>query len=263
MRIAFVNQPFDVIVPPSQTSIGLYTYSVGRSLARSSEVVVYGLSDSHAEDAWQQCDPSLDLRLFHSNRAERFVYRARRHLDNLVQMSSPTSSSGWLFPQYGRQVARDLQAQECDIIHIHHTSQFAPVIRALNPKAKIVLQLHGVWNSQCNFKTLRRRLESVDLLLTVSDFLTRKIKQDFPSIADRCETTPCGIDPREFSREKDYLASRRRKEKVILYSGAVSPHRGSHILLDAFNIVHQTVIRMFASNLPDLFRTILWKKHSI
>jgi glycosyltransferase involved in cell wall biosynthesis len=56
-------------------------------------------------------------------------------------------------------------------------------------------------------------------------------------VADRCETTYNGIDVQEFVNEYDYSQSRRRKVKRILYSGAVSPHKGLHILLDAFVLV--------------------------
>ncbi len=237
MKIAFVNQPFDVMVPPFQTSVGIYTYGIARPLARSSDVIVYGLKDVHPENASQSCDPSWHLRLLPSSRMDQLVFKARTKLGSLIQISSPISSSGLLFPQYGRQVAEDLQRQGCDVIHIHHCSQYAPVIRARNPKAKIVLQIHAEWFSQCNFKTLQHSLESVDLLLTVSDHITQKTRRDFPSIADRCETLYSNIDPDEFHREKNYAVGRRRKEKRILYSGAISPHKGLHVLLDAFCIV--------------------------
>ena len=237
MKIAFVNQPFDVILPPFQNSIGYYTYGVGRSLARSSEVIVYGLQDSHPKDALQLCDPSLRLRLIKSGLMEHLVFKYRRKLGEMIQISTPISTSNLLFSQYGRRVAEDLQRQQCDIIHIQHCSQYAPIIRALNPKSKIILHLHAEWFSQSNFKVLQRRLESVDWLFTVSDYITEKIRRDFPVIADRCQTTPCGIDPEEFLREKDYAAGRQRKEKRILFSGAVSPHKGPHVLLDAFKIV--------------------------
>jgi glycosyltransferase involved in cell wall biosynthesis len=133
-----------------------------------------------------------------------------------------------------RQVARDLKDQNCDVIHLQHCSQYAPLIRALNPKAKIVLHLHAEWFSQSNPAVLADRLGSVDLVTTVGDYVTDKTKSTFPVVASRCETTYNGIDAREFSRDKDYGASRRRRVKRILYSGAVSPHKGLHVLLDAF-----------------------------
>jgi glycosyltransferase involved in cell wall biosynthesis len=45
-----------------------------------------------------------------------------------------------------------------------------------------------------------------------------------------------GVDTVEFSREKGRDATPRR-EKRILYAGAVSPHKGLHVLLDAFSLV--------------------------
>jgi len=80
---------------------------------------------------------------------------------------------------------------------------------------------------------LADRLDAVDLVTTVGDYVTDKTKRR-PVVAGRCETTYNGIDAREFSRDKDYSASRQRRMKRILYSGAVSPHKGLHVLLEAF-----------------------------
>ena len=237
MKIAFVSQPFDVVVPPYQSSVGIYTYGIALPLARSSEVIVYGLKDMHAENASETCDPSWRLRLIPSRGTDKFVFKVHKKLGSLIQVPTPISSSSLLYPHYGREIAEDLQRQKCDVVHIQHCSQYAPVIRALNPQTKIVLQIHAEWFSQCNFNVLQRRLESVDLLLTVSDYITRKTRRDFPSVADRCETLYSNIDPEEFSQEKDYAAGRRRQVKRILYSGAISPHKGLHVLLDAFATV--------------------------
>ena len=69
--------------------------------------------------------------------------------------------------------------------------------------------------------------------------MANKTRQDFPAIASRCEVTYNGIDAREFTRVKDYAAAGVRKPKRILYAGAISPHRGLHVLLQAFKIVVQ------------------------
>jgi glycosyltransferase involved in cell wall biosynthesis len=135
----------------------------------------------------------------------------------------------------------DLRKEQCDVIHIQHASQYVPIIREFNPNAKIVLHMHAEWFSQSRFDVLERRLRGVDLLTCVSNHVAEKTRRDFPSIADRCETTYNGIEPKlEFNREKDYGAARRRKEKRILFAGAVSPQKGPHVLLDAFNIVSRS-----------------------
>jgi glycosyltransferase involved in cell wall biosynthesis len=134
-------------------------------------------------------------------------------------------------------VADDLREQNCDVIHLQHCSQYAPFIRALNPTAKIVLHLHCEWFSQSDPRELADRLSAVDLVTTVGDYVTDKTKLSFPWVADRCETSYNGIDAQEFCKDYDYSASRQRKVKRILYSGAVSPHKGLHVLLDAFVLV--------------------------
>jgi glycosyltransferase involved in cell wall biosynthesis len=55
-------------------------------------------------------------------------------------------------------------------------------------------------------------------------------------IANRCETTYNGIDSQEFARVRNYYAAR-SDDKRIFYSGAVSPHKGLHVLLEAFKLV--------------------------
>ncbi len=56
-------------------------------------------------------------------------------------------------------------------------------------------------------------------------------------LADRCETSYNGIDYSEFICERDYAAAARRTEKRLLFVGAVSPHSGVHVLLEAFKAV--------------------------
>ena len=238
MKIAFVNQPIDAIVPPYQNSVGACTYWVARPLAKSTEVLVYGIKDLNPGDpAALAAEYGIQFRLFPATWFDRFLFYVRRKYGKLFRGASPISTWRWTFPAYGRQVALDLKKQNCDVIHLQHCSQYIPVIRAHNPRAKIVLHLHGEWFSQSNPAALTDRIAQVDLLTSVGNHITEKTKRTFPAFADRCETTYNGIDAQEFAREKDYAALRQRKIKRIFYSGAVSPHKGVHILVDAFVLV--------------------------
>jgi glycosyltransferase involved in cell wall biosynthesis len=240
MKIAFVNQPIDTIIPPNQNSVGACTYLVARRLAQSARVLVYGLADNHGNPTSESRESGIDFRFFPATRKDKWRFSLLKKLAKLLPRSAPISTSCWLFPDYGRKVAADLKRQGCDVIHLQHCSQYAPVIRASNPNSKIVLHLHSEWFSQSSPRKLTRRLRVIDLVTTVGGYVTDKTRQSFPVVADRCETTYNGIDVQEFVQEYDYVASRRRKVKRILYSGAVSPHKGLHVLLDAFVIVaHQ------------------------
>jgi glycosyltransferase involved in cell wall biosynthesis len=236
MKIAFVNQPIDTILPPYQSSVGACTYGAARSLSKSCEVVVYGTRNRHKDFPADFREQNVHFRFLSVPLSDRLAATAREKYAKLVPLCPPASSSAWLFRSFGRQVAEDLRLQACDVIQVQHCSPYLPVIRALNPSVRIVLQLHAEWFSQNRPAILEKRLRHVDLVTTVSDYITEKTRRQFPMIAARCHTMYNAVDPAEFSRERSRDAPPRR-EKRILYAGAVSPHKGLHVLLDAFSIV--------------------------
>jgi glycosyltransferase involved in cell wall biosynthesis len=238
MKIAFVNQPIDTILPPYQSSVGACTYGAACSLAKSSEVIVYGTWDRHKGFPAEFRERNVHFRFFPVPLVDRLAAKAKEKYSKLSPSCSPASSSEWLFRNFGRQVAVDLRLRVCDVIHVQHCCQYLPMIRALNPRAKIVLQLHAEWFSQNRPAILEKRLRHVDLVTTVSDYITEKTRRQFPMIGDRCQTIYNAIDAAEFSRQRG-CAAPAQSEKRILYAGAVSPHKGVHVLLDAFSIVVQ------------------------
>jgi glycosyltransferase involved in cell wall biosynthesis len=236
MKVAFVNQPIDCILPPRQNSVGACTFGVAEMLAKHCEVVGYGSRDCNAGRGPEIHSQGVTYKFFAFTRSDRWLFRARKNYLRLAPGASPLSTSGLLHLSYPRQVALDLRQQACDVIHIQHCSQFVPIIREFNPTAKIVLHLHAEWFSQGDHRIFERRMENVDLVTAVSSYVADKTRRDFPAIASRCEVMYNGIDAREFTHEKDYHADR-TKTKRILYAGAISPHRGVHILLEAFKMV--------------------------
>lgn len=240
MKIAFVNQPIDAILPPIQTSIGACTYGVARALARDCDVVVYGGRDI---DAHQQAgsifyNEGVDYR-FVSAAPDQVIVKLFKRFSRLFEIKEPISSSRWFYPGYALKVAMDLRQQQSHIVHIQHSSQIAPIIRALNPKVKIVLHLHAELFPQSNWAKLERNLRQVDLVLSVSDYVTKKTRRAFPQFASRCQTVYNGIEAKEFVREKNPSIAKKGAVKQLMYAGAVSPHKGLHVLLDAFQIVVQ------------------------
>ena len=236
MRIAFVNQPIDTILPPYQSSVGACTYGAACSLSKSCDVVVYGTRDRHKDFPADFREQNVHFRFLSVPLSDRLAAKAQQKYSKLFPSCPPASSSEWLFRNFGHQVAQDLRSQACDVIQVQHCSQYLPVIRALNPRARLVLQLHAEWFSQNRPSILAKRLRYADLVTTVSDYITEKTRRQFPMITDRCITIHNAVDAAEFSRERNYDAPPRRVKR-ILYAGAVSPHKGVHVLLDAFTIV--------------------------
>jgi glycosyltransferase involved in cell wall biosynthesis len=234
VKIAFINQPIDTILPPYQSSVGACTYGAACSLAKSCDVVVYGTSNRNEGWPADFREQNVHFKFFPVPLSDRLAAKTKDKCSKLFPTCSPASSSGWLFRAFGRQVAEDLRAQACDVIHVQHCSQYLQIIRALNPSPKIVLQLHAEWFSQNRPAVLEKRLRHVDLLTTVSNYITDKTRRQFSMIADRCETMYNAVDAAEFRRDRNYGVS---QEKHILYAGALSPHKGVHVLIDAFSLV--------------------------
>jgi glycosyltransferase involved in cell wall biosynthesis len=236
MKIAFVVYPTAALLPPYHGSMGASIYVIARELAKSCEVVVYGGADSQ-QGAQSGFYEGVEYCFVPSTASDRLIGKARKILSEAVTLSTPISTSAALLPSFGRQVAADLATRNVDIIHIQHCTQYVQDIRRLNPAAKVLLHIHTEWFSQSHYQVIARRLVGLDLLLTVSDYVTEKTKVLFPQLADRCETLYNGIDMNEFAEEKDYASARSRKVKRILYAGGIWPHKGAHVAIDAFKII--------------------------
>jgi glycosyltransferase involved in cell wall biosynthesis len=83
----------------------------------------------------------------------------------------------------------------------------------------------------------------------VSDYATEKVVRFLPQLGKPCLTHYNGFDPTEFSRDRDYAAVSRHTERKILFAGGVSPHKGIHILVDAFKLVAEKCpdVRLYLS----------------
>jgi glycosyltransferase involved in cell wall biosynthesis len=239
MKIAFVNQPWDVSSPPTpRGSLGLWTYHVARRLAREPdcEVTVY---ESPRSDAPAQ-----------EQRAEGVIYRyasvtagdrmAERLLPRLSKLRAPQRGyflSARYYLGYATRIARDLRAHGCNVVSIHSFSQFVPAIRAHNPGAKIILHMNCDWLAQMDAATLEPRLAQCDLILGCTEHVTSGVRQRFPHHAHKCCKVFNGVDTDWFAPADRQLAAaadaNQSNLKNILFCGRVSPEKGVHDLLDA------------------------------
>jgi glycosyltransferase involved in cell wall biosynthesis len=242
VKVALVSQPIDRIVPPVQTSIGACTYGLARALAPHCDVVVYARHDleAHQDSPPVLTEDGVEYRFISSPPLDRLLERLfpkyRDLVHRLTGRKPPFSTSPWFYPGYGRRVAKDLRSRHCDIIQMQHSSQYSRPIGLRNPDARIVLQIQAEWFAHCHPRLITRRLRHVDLLVAASHHIARQTLKLFPFMAARSDTIHDGIDLQDFSgppREKEDPS----RDKRLLYVGAVSPHKGIHVLVDAFNLV--------------------------
>lgn len=237
LRIAHINQPWSVIRPPVSLngvcdSIGMIADEITRRIARSHEVIFYnrlGAAQTRIERS-----EGVEYRRV-PNLADRLISRlmAQNDLLGLRNPRRPFISSSLYNRGFIGRIVEDLAKQNCDIVHIHNFSQFAPIIRSRLPNIKIVLHMNCQWLTQLDRAMIERNLSSVDLVLGCSDFIAASVRRRFPSLTERCSHIFNGVDITPFVRPDDVV----RKPKTILFVGRVSPEKGVHTLLDAFKLV--------------------------
>ncbi len=134
---------------------------------------------------------------------------------------------------YILQVARDLRAHGCDVVHVFNFSQFVPLVRLLNPDARIVLNMRCEWLTQLDHYTVSRRLAKTDLVVGCSEHITDTIRSAFPEYAARCVTVPNGVDIDVFSPGTAGEQGCAAGSKRMVFVGRISPEKGLHVLIDA------------------------------
>ena len=250
MKIALVHQPVGTISPSALGgSIDIWIYEVASRLARSCEVIVYAKKGRYQKKV--EYDQGVHYRRISTAADEWFTYISAA-LDNLGRfprfhnvrralffhnVRHPLFASSLYYLTYVLQVAKDLQAEKCDIVHLHNFSQFVPIIRAFNPKIKTVLHMHCQWLTQLDRTMIERRLREVDLVIGCCKYITEKIRRGFPQFAKRCQTVFNGVDVNHFVSENGHSATKKNGVKRFLFVGRISPEKGLHILLDAFQKV--------------------------
>lgn len=238
MKIAFIGQPFDAVLPPHQNSIGIWTNQVANRLTGFDEIIIYSRSNRGPKII--QTGKKITYK-FISSAPSRLWYKLEKWISPLFSIRNPYFCNPFYYPEYITQVALDLRKQKCDIVHVFNFPQFASIIRSLNPNPKIVLHMHCEWLNQLDKNMLDRHLRNVDLVLGCSEYISEKARRRFPQMAQRFRTVVNGVDVDSFHTDRQYQPEEKKK---ILFVGRISPEKGIHTLISALTLV--------ANQIPDI-----------
>jgi len=238
-RVAFICHPWDRVVPPVEgSSIPIWTYQVASRLADRCDFAVYSMCRSRRPT--RQDQERVQYRRF-PTAGDLWRHRFVRRIPGVCGERRPFFGSRWYYPGYIKKIAKDLQDERCDVVHVHQFSQFVPVIRSHLPDARIVLHMHCEWLTQLDEALIAERLSQTDLVIGCSDYITGKIRHRFPRWADRCATVYNGVGT-DYGPAADGLGSGRRADrKRLLFVGRVSPEKGVHVAIDAFAKVAEQI----------------------
>lgn len=136
---------------------------------------------------------------------------------------------------YAAQAGAQLRRHGTDVAHIHIFDSLVPFVRKISPRTKIVLHLHDHKQTYREDPHLEERLEQVDRVVACSEFLHQAFVERWPRFSPVATSIWNGVDMEAASAaaepEADSTGIR------ILFIGRVSPEKGVHVLLEAFEQV--------------------------
>ncbi|MGE5680161.1 MAG: glycosyltransferase family 4 protein [Bacillota bacterium] len=235
MKIAFVTQPRDGI--GKNTSLGIITIELALALSKEFEILIYGKRNQNIKE--QSYENTKIKYKYVTIKLDDFIIKPVLKILNRLGLNRnkrmPGFASSFYYLIYASLIGLDTRIQNCPVIHIHNYSQFVPVIRFFNPKAKIVLHMNCEWLTQIHKPLIEKRLKKADLVLSCSDFVTQRNKEIFPGLKGLFHTLHNGVNTGEFTCSRTFKPEKNKRK--ILFTGRVSPEKGVHILVDAFNMI--------------------------
>ncbi|MCP5094000.1 MAG: glycosyltransferase family 4 protein, partial [Chloroflexi bacterium] len=224
MRIAIVSQPLDLLIPPYENSIGIWTNHIAHQMARSNPVTVFAKRNRVQQGIPAQ--PNLKY-VFVSSIPNKVVNMLGKMLpDGKI----PVYAWCLYYLDYILPVALQIRREGFDIIHVHNFSQFVPILRQFNPHTKIVLHMACEWLTQLDYDVMDQRIGKTDLVLGASDYISNKIRNRYPHHAAHCKTCYNGVDVDIFTGSNVPCVEQLDKRR-IMFVGRVSPEKGVHDLI--------------------------------
>lgn len=231
MRIAFINQPFDVVWGDRKSSIALWSYRVAMELKHRHDVTIYCQSFGENEPVekdgivYRGVDTARDLRRHKILQFLKFHYRNQRAF----------FATRFFHRNYFRSSASSIAKQSFDVVHIHNFPQAVLAVRRANPRSAIVLHMHCDWLVQLHRPWIEKVMASVDLVIGCSDYVVDEIKQAFPAHAEKCQRLFNGYAAERFYASPTSPPPPGFEKPYLLYLGRGSPEKGVHLAIQAFN----------------------------
>ena len=236
MKVAFVAQPYDAILPPRQTSLGLIAYHTAMEIGRHAEVTLY--AKRRGGGAIPQ---DLPFRVsFVSSVSDDVLQYAAVHYPRWAErLGIPGIADACA--GHARAVYRKLNRSRPDVVHVMNYWSWCPQFKKRAPDRRIVLSMHAEWLSQRDPKQVGPALEATDAIVAVSDHIARLFRASFPGYRGEVVTAHNGVNAEHFQPAKrDHGGDDALR---ILFVGRVSPEKGVHTLIEAFARVASRIDR--------------------
>lgn len=229
MRVAFVSQPIDGPLPPPRNSIAIWTYEVARRLKEGHEVTVFYPAGRRLRSRVEEGVRYVQVPCL----GDRFV---RMVLGRFCAKSGGFAPESLFYaPVYGTFLCLLTLINRFDIIHIHNFGQLGRFCRLFARHGKILLHMHCEWVSQFRESSIRKALKAVSGVVFCSSYLREKANDRLAANYMPGYVLANGVNRTAMNSISGPLGE---KESIdILFVGRVSPEKGVHLLVKAFENV--------------------------
>jgi glycosyltransferase involved in cell wall biosynthesis len=234
LRIAIINQPFDVVDAGEEQrgSVAIVNWELTRGLSPRHEITLWAAA-AKGQVAQENFGPILIRRVPYSAKS---FHKAVDLISGRFSRGDPYMGWDSFYRDYGVKIAAALANETYDVVYVSTLSQYGPILRAALPKTKLVLHVHGDELDYFDRERTLRRLQAFDAIVTVSEFVSGALRRRFPEFRGPIDTIRNGVDVNRYKPRGPETGEGR---KQLLFVSRISPDKGVHILARAFDLLAQ------------------------